>query len=83
MSIDDYNALLEFQDHGCAICGALIGAVGRKLSVDHDHNCCEGQFSCGKCIRGLLCQNCNSGLGQFHDDVGLLARAISYLEGNR
>ena len=30
-----------------------------NLEVDHDHSCCEGGNSCGKCIRGVLCRGCN------------------------
>ena len=35
--------------------------------------------SCGRCIRGILCSNCNVGLGNFHDSPELLKAAISYL----
>jgi hypothetical protein len=51
------------------------------LAVDHDHNCCPSKKTCGKCIRGLLCMDCNRGLGYFRDDTARLDRAISYLGG--
>lgn len=38
---------------------------GGTICVDHDHKCCPGQYSCGKCIIGLLCRNCNAMLGQY------------------
>jgi hypothetical protein len=54
---------------GCEICGSF-----NKLFVDHDHKT-------GK-IRGMLCGECNFGLGKFKDDMGLLASAINYLRLN-
>ncbi|MDM4718926.1 endonuclease domain-containing protein [Micromonospora sp. WMMA1363] len=32
-------------------------------------------------VRGIICFNCNGGLGWFRDDVSRLARAITYLRG--
>jgi hypothetical protein len=51
--------------------------------VDHDHACCPGTRSCGKCIRGMLCNRCNTGLGMFLDDPNRLRHAASYLESAR
>lgn len=67
----EYEQMLEQQDGKCAICGAEC-STGRRLAVDHDH--ITGQ------IRGLLCSNCNLGIGKFHDSVELLKEAIRYLE---
>ncbi|MEV4482794.1 endonuclease VII domain-containing protein [Micromonospora coxensis] len=52
----------------CAICG---GEDPQHL--DHDHR--TGW------VRGILCFNCNGGLGQFRDSPTRLARAITYLRG--
>lgn len=56
---------------GCAICGAPISISGRRLAIDHDH--VTGKF------RGLLCSNCNTGIGMFKEDTELLQKAIEYL----
>jgi hypothetical protein len=56
----------------CAICGVHQDNVTKRFSVDHNH-------STGK-VRGLLCQNCNAGLGNFMDDISNLKSAIEYLE---
>jgi hypothetical protein len=69
-----YDALLESQGGTCALCSET-----RDLCVDHDHRCCPGKRSCGRCVRGILCRKHNAGLGHFSDDVKGLARAIQYL----
>lgn len=62
----------------CEICG-----VKAHLHVDHDHTCCPGKYSCGKCVSGFLCNNCNNGLGRFKDDPNLLRSAAEYIERTR
>lgn len=69
----EYLALLASQGGGCAICGAETGVPGKKarLPVDHCHKT--------GAVRGLLCLRCNTGLGMFMDDPGMLQIAIRYL----
>lgn len=77
-----YDALLAAQGGGCAICGAPESPDGSSLAVDHDHACCPTETTCGLCVRGLLCRNCNQGLGNFQDDVPRILRAASYLQNS-
>lgn len=76
ITIFDYNEMLAEQDCRCKVCHTQ----SYTLAVDHDHSCCPGAESCGKCIRGLLCKKCNAGLGQFNDDPVLLLAAAKYLQ---
>lgn len=78
MTIDDFNIMFESQNGVCAICRKAED--GRRLSIDHDHSCCPGRKSCGKCVRSLLCNNCNNGIGRFFDDAENLRRAAGYIE---
>lgn len=78
MTPEDYLRIEAEQNGVCKICGNDNN--GRRLMVDHDHNCCPGSSTCGKCTRGLLCKNCNWALGNAKDDVILLNKMISYLE---
>lgn len=71
IDIDEYEALMQLQAGGCAICGGLH-SKGLNLVVDHDHQTGE--------VRGLLCDKCNSGIGLFGDDITKLRLAIRYLE---
>jgi Recombination endonuclease VII len=69
-------ALLAAQENRCAICGSQgENGVRKGLVLDHDH--------ATGCIRGMLCLQCNSGLGQFRDSPELLAAAIQYLQEHR
>lgn len=78
ITLAEYMEIFEAQGGLCMICRKKHEMA---LSVDHDHACCPGLRSCGKCVRGLLCHHCNIGLGNFHDDQDLLARALDYLRG--
>jgi len=50
------------------------------MAVDHDHKCCPGKTSCGQCVRGLLCWNCNDTLATFRDNPEKLRGLAHYLE---
>lgn len=78
-----YNELLVGQGGGCAMCGKSPEENGRALAVDHDHSCCPGKKTCGKCVRGLLCSNHNAMLGYANDDTNILRRAINYLNHHK
>lgn len=82
ITFQDFVDLLERQGGVCAICGG-VNANGYALSVDHDHECCAGDHSCGRCIRGLLCGNCNFGVAHFRDDPARLRAAAGYVEAAR
>ena len=70
LSREEYDAMLENQGGGCAICGD----TSSKLCVDHCH-------SSGK-VRGILCDDCNLSLGKMGDDANRLRKAANYLEDN-
>ena len=67
------DQLISLVQGTCGICGG--GNNGRTLHIDHDHRCCDGARSCGKCIRGVLCYPCNYGYERFLDSP----RVIAYL----
>lgn len=69
----DVDRLELLLDRGCSICGAgWAPGIDVRLHADHDHR--TGKF------RGVLCQHCNHGIGQFYDDPALLDAAIDYLQ---
>ena len=72
LTTEGLEALEEAAGYCCQICGVREqDAPKARLHVDHDH-------ATGK-VRGLLCQQCNHGLGNFQDRVALLNRASEYL----
>lgn len=74
-----YEAILEAQGGGCGWCGRKPRKGGRRLAVDHDHACCAGPVSCGKCVRGALCWSCNKSLQHLGDDPERVERGADYL----
>lgn len=76
---EQYWAIYNAQGGRCYICRRATGAT-KKLSVDHDHFCCTGPTSCGRCVRGLICTTDNRWLGHIRDDPEAARRAAEYLE---
>jgi hypothetical protein len=75
ITLKDYDNLYASQAGCCAICGTtsgIAGQTGSLLFVDHDH--------ATGAVRGLLCRDCNVGLGAFRDSPLNLARAALYLK---
>ena len=78
----DYENLLAAQGGVCAICKGSYPGPGGSFRIDHDHACCpERMKSCGKCIRGLLCNYCNLHLAG--EDPQRLRNAADYIEKAR
>jgi hypothetical protein len=73
-----YDSLLNKYDGKCWICKEIKASV-----IDHDHSCCTGVWSCGKCVRGVLCSNCNTAIGLLKDRKELLNEAKKYLNLER
>lgn len=67
----DFDILLEKQNNQCAICGTTEPGHKGVFAVDHCHWTNR--------VRGLLCVNCNRGIGWLKDDPSLLDRAAEYL----
>lgn len=81
MTISQFDDLLEQQGGACAICGTEPGR--QRFAIDHDHACCPSKYSCGACVRGLLCGNCNAGIGMMGDDPTRVLAAANYLSAER
>jgi hypothetical protein len=89
ISAQELLALVDQQGSRCAICTADLVDDARSWHVDHDHSCCPNtsgdrgrnrKRGCGLCIRGILCANCNVGIGMFNDSPVALRAAAAYLE---
>ena len=68
-TVEWYNTTLLEQGGHCCLCDKLPSI--RKFQVDHDHKCCPTdkthRKTCGNCVRGLLCEGCNTTLGYLED----------------
>lgn len=76
-----YEEMIKKQNNRCGICNISFSTLKKSPHIDHDHSCCPQKISsCGKCIRGLLCNRCNFLIGLATDDIMLLKDAIKYLQ---
>lgn len=78
ITMAQFNEMAAAQGNCCAICDKPFGRRS-QIHIDHDHNCCPTDMTCGNCLRGLLCAHCNSMLGMAKDDPAILTKAIEYL----
>jgi Recombination endonuclease VII len=73
--------MIEEQNGCCYLCDEPLGVHGQRgIYVDHDHDCCRGERSCGTCVRGLTCHQCNTGIGFFGDSPERMRRVADRLE---
>jgi recombination endonuclease VII len=78
LSYDDILEMLDAQDYCCKLCSGELTLHGLyPFDIDHDHACCPGEFTCGKCVRGILHRPCNRNL---NDSIEWHIKAIQYLE---
>lgn len=73
--VGTYNFLIAEFGAQCSMCGTKDpGGQGQKngqFHIDHDHE--SGR------VRGLLCNNCNVGIGMLQHSAKLLLAGIEYL----
>lgn len=71
INLIQFEEMRDIQDQKCYICRKEEKIIGHKLCVDHNHK--TGR------VRGLLCRNCNTGLGKFQEDLLTMLNAYNYL----
>ena len=76
ITLEEYQKMLISQKGVCAICGLPETSVSnsgkiKMLSVDHCHRTNR--------VRGLLCNNCNRGIGMLQENIETLQAAIKYI----
>lgn len=72
ITFEEKEAILASQGFACAICKTELLLKDRRTHIDHDHRT--------GAVRGLLCSDCNTGLGFYKDQPQYLRNAIAYLE---
>lgn len=60
LTVEELKSIFEAQKGNCKICPTMLSLEGRGTHIDHCHDT--------NIVRGLLCRNCNVGLGLFKHD---------------
>lgn len=79
---EDVLSMYKSQDGKCAICNRDIRLDSGGVKNHPDIYCIDHCHETGK-VRGLLCHDCNRGLGLFRDSIPNLSKAVEYLEGTK
>jgi len=90
ITLEQYEAPKAAQNNLCAACkepptelkGNTNAVFLDNFVIDHDHRCCPGEGSCGKCIRGLTCSPCNVAAGMLRDNPVKARNLADYLENS-
>lgn len=69
---EDFQLRFKDQNYSCKICSKYLkDEIRKNIHVDHDHQT--------GALRDILCRNCNLGLGNFKDNIGVMELALNYL----
>lgn len=73
LSIEEKAAILAAQGSRCGICLSDNPGTKKGWQVDADHSVSPAK------VRGILCKNCNTALGNFKHSRELLSKASEWL----
>ena len=73
LTLAEYDRILVKQNNCCAICKRPVTSKTKADTPHADHSHTTGL------VRGLLCEDCNEGVGMFDDNPELIHNAIAYL----
>jgi Autographiviridae endonuclease VII len=84
ITTEQYDEIYKSQGSCCAVCGfvetkIMKTGLPKRLAIHHDHRCCPGKYSCGKCVIALLCSNCNTGIGLLQDSPDVIFKAFKLM----
>lgn len=74
LTVEEYQQMYDRFDGKCWSCKDR-----EAIHIDHDHLCCGKLQSCGKCVRGLLCSQCNTALGLLQDSTKKVSALLKYI----
>lgn len=77
ITVEQYNDLLEQQNHCCAVCGRHQDEFKKKFAVDHAHT--ESKDIPAGMIRGLLCYICNTRIVGDRTNPEIFQKTADYL----